>query len=305
VLIGGFLLSMRSELRFPRALWLLPLTAALVWVGNAFRIASLMVVGARWSEELAYGAFHSKAGWLSFCLVTLAVAWGARRSRLLAPVAAGPDEEWEHPAAPLLVPLLAVVATSLVTGAISSQWDWLYGLRIVAGAVALWWFRGRYASPDWSWRPMAVAGALGVAVAVPWIWLGGPPAPFCERVAPVFAGTAGWVLPVWVVLRSVGSVLVVPAVEELAFRGYLLRRLVARDFDLVALSRWTPWAVVGSSLAFGLLHDRWWLASLAGLVYAFAVVRRGRLLDGVIAHATTNALVAAYVLMSGNWSLWL
>jgi len=152
---------------------------------------------------------------------------------------------------------------------------------------------------------MAVAIGLGIAVAIPWILAHKGAAPFEEHVRPFFVDTPAWFLPVWVILRIVGSVVVAPIVEELAFRGYLMRRLVARDFDQVPLSRWTPLAVLGSSLLFGVPHQRWILGSVAGLVYAIAVIRRGRLLDGSVAHATTNALVAVCVLKSGDWSMWL
>jgi hypothetical protein len=40
------------------------------------------------------------------------------------------------------------------------------------------------------------------------------------------------------------------------------------------------------------------------MLYALALSRRGRLSDAVLAHATTNALLAAYVLTTGAWSLW-
>jgi len=54
-----------------------------------------------------------------------------------------------------------------------------------------------------------------------------------------------------------------------------------------------------------LLHgDRWLAGTLAGLIYAFAFLRRGRIGDAVIAHATTNALLAVWVLAGSRWYLW-
>jgi len=56
---------------------------------------------------------------------------------------------------------------------------------------------------------------------------------------------------------------------------------------------------------FGVLHGRLWFAGiLAGLLYSFAVIRRGRIGEAVAAHATTNALLTAYVLLYGAWHLW-
>jgi exosortase E/protease (VPEID-CTERM system) len=304
VLSGAYVVAKRHELRMPRALWLLPLTAVAVWLANGLRIALLMLIGARWSETLAAGAFHSKAGWLLFCLVTMATAWWARRTSLLRTTAANATS-WENPSAPLLVPLLAVLAASMLAATFRLDWNWLYGLRVVAAAIAFLVFRRSISLPPWSTPALAAAVGLGIVVAIPWILGQNEVAPFDQHVRPYFADAPAWYLPVWVFLRIVGSVLVAPIVEELAFRGYVMRRLVARDFDKVPLTRWTPLALVGSSLLFGVLHQRWLLGSLAGLVYGLAVARRGRLLDGIVAHATTNALVAAYVLASGNWAMWL
>ena len=59
-----------------------------------------------------------------------------------------------------------------------------------------------------------------------------------------------------------------------------------------------------SSALFGALHGRWLAGTLAGLLYALALYRRRELADAVVAHATTNALIAANVLATGSWSLW-
>ena len=40
------------------------------------------------------------------------------------------------------------------------------------------------------------------------------------------------------------------------------------------------------------------------LLYAIALYRRGELADAVVAHATTNALLTAYVLAMGSWAVW-
>lgn len=98
--------------------------------------------------------------------------------------------------------------------------------------------------------------------------------------------------------------MVAPIVEELAFPGYLIRRLVTHDLDRVPPTHWTPSAVLGSFLLFGVPRQRRILDSVAGLVCAIAVIRREPLLDCIVAHATTNALVAASVLTTGDWSMW-
>jgi len=73
----------------------------------------------------------------------------------------------------------------------------------------------------------------------------------------------------------------------------------------VPYRHFTVVSVAVSSVLFGLMHgDRWLAGSLAGACYALASIRGARLGEAVGAHATTNALLAAYVLLTGNWQLW-
>jgi CAAX prenyl protease-like protein len=100
-------------------------------------------------------------------------------------------------------------------------------------------------------------------------------------------------------------VVTVPMAEELAIRGYLLRKLISPDFELVDPRRFTWLSFLLSSILFGAMHQRWFAGALAGMAFALALYRRGRLSDAIIAHAAGNAFIAAFVLISGNWSLWI
>ena len=108
---------------------------------------------------------------------------------------------------------------------------------------------------------------------------------------------------VWLLVRVLGSVVTVPIAEELAFRGYLLRRLLAANFDEPSALRFTWLSFVVSSVLFGALHGRWLAGTVAGMCYAWALSRRGRVEDAILAHALTNALLAAAVLILAHWEL--
>jgi CAAX prenyl protease-like protein len=96
----------------------------------------------------------------------------------------------------------------------------------------------------------------------------------------------------------------VPVAEELAFRGYLARRLMTADFESIRRLRSSSWqAVLASSVLFGALHGMP-LATLAGIAFAWCGRRNDRLLDAVVAHSAANTLLAAYVLTTGSWRLW-
>jgi hypothetical protein len=72
---------------------------------------------------------------------------------------------------------------------------------------------------------------------------------------------------------------------------------VSSVFRLVLLSHFLS--------PFGALRGRWLTGILAGTLYALGLYRRGELTDAIVAHATTNALIAAYVLTTGSWSIWM
>jgi CAAX prenyl protease-like protein len=81
--------------------------------------------------------------------------------------------------------------------------------------------------------------------------------------------------------------------------------MIAAEFECVEFTRFSYLAIIVSSVAFGLLHGQRWIAgTIAGALYACAMLRRGQLSDAVAAHATTNALLAGWVLIGGNWYFW-
>jgi exosortase E/protease (VPEID-CTERM system) len=306
VYLTAYLYCQRRALLFPRALLLLPLGAVLAWLANVVRIALIVVVGDHTSPEAALGGVHSQAGWLAFNAVALAVVGWAHGSRLFAREPARP---WrgENPTAAYLAPLLTLVAAGMLTNAVFNGSPLAYPLRMIAGAVVLCCCWPAYAELR---RGAAGGGGLtwpllvGAGVFVLW-WLLEPLAPAGqEDPRAALAGLPPWAVAGWALARAVGSVVVVPLAEEIAFRGYLLRRLVAADFRAVPPGRFTWLAFLVSSVLFGLLHGRWLAGTLAGMAYAGAQYRRGRLADAVVAHATTNGLLTLVALTTGDWRAW-
>ena len=304
VYLGLYLWFDRRKLLFPRAFLLFPLGVAAIWLANAIRLTALVAVGAYVSPAVAARGFHIQAGWLAFNAVALSLVVLARRTQFLRRESAiGATGEPSLTAA-YLTPMLAVVATAMITGLFSDGFDRLYPLRVLAAAAILIYFRRAYSGLRWtvSWR----AVAAGVLVFGLWLALGdsdsgvsvgGGTKARWEALSPALKWT-------WMFGRVVGSVALAPLVEELAFRGYLIRRLIARDFAAVSPTRLTWTSLLISSLLFGALHQRWLAGAAAGVIYALAQRRRGELADSVVAHATTNALLATQALATGDWSSW-
>ena len=298
VFLGTALWLFRKRLRFPRAFWVLGIGTVAPWLANVFRLTALVLVGSFVSADLALGAFHSYAGALLFCGVALGTVWFALRSPWFAAEGHVADGPVTNPASPYLLPFLAMLLAGLLANALSSgSNDLMRAVRPVVGAIALAAFLPTYRSlfvrPAWS------AAAWGVLVAASWVALDAAAGALGHGP---HGGPAGGALSMFV--RAASAIAIAPFAEELAFRGFLARRLVHRDFDLVAPARLSPLAVVVSSLAFGLLHHRPVAGTLAGVCYALVYRRRGQLSDAVLAHAATNAVLVVIAGVTGRTDLW-
>jgi CAAX prenyl protease-like protein len=177
-------------------------------------------------------------------------------------------------------------------------------LRFVAAVVALWLFGREYRKLDW--RFGWAAPLTGVGIFLIWIapgWWTHENA--VSSLGPALAALSPMGRIAWIGFRVAAAVVTVPIAEELAFRGYLARRIMARDFDAVPFAKLTVLSIGLSSVAFGVMHGQHWLVGIvAGLAFAVVLRSRGRMGDAVVAHAVSNLLLAAWVLARGDWGLW-
>lgn len=307
-LISAFLLaylwSYRAELRFPQVLLLFPLGVAAAWVLNVVRIAALVEVG-NFGPDLAIQGFHSLAGWFSVCVLACVMVSATYRLDLFCKARVTANFPACHTrAAAYVVPFLTITAISTVSKAFSrGDFDTLYPIRVVLPAAAILLYRKQFSDLTWKiswWGPLV--GALTFIV---WILFepgadGGSDRAFAVGFGALPPFLRAW----WLFFRLAGAVITVPIAEELVFRGYLTRKLISPDFELVRVGHFTWLSFLGSSLLFGLLHHQWLPGILAGMLFAIASYRRGLLCDAVIAHATCNALLSALVLTTQKWSLW-
>ena len=294
--IGIYAFIFRSDVRMGRFLLLmLPLGVACSWLLNILRITMLILIGARISPEIAVNGFHSYAGWLMFTalafgLTALAqtVPWLHRdgtRSTTPRPLRS-------DPLAAQLLPFAAFMVAGTVAAALAPHpgLGMAFGI-FVLGPVVLF-FLPVFRSLDW--RPDLLTLGVGAAVGIGWV-ISAPPAD--PELGRLLAAFPVWAFAAWAVGRIVVTTLLVPVIEEMFFRGYLLSRLDGAG----------PWrrviAIAVSSLAFALLHGRWLEAGLAGAAFALVALRRGRVTDAIWAHIVANGIVAAVAAAKGDWSL--
>lgn len=302
VFVVAYLVIARHDLRFPQALLLLPLGIAASLATNIVRIVALILVGTYMSPAVAAGGFHARAGWLFFCVIALTLVLLSNRLRFFAHEPA--EARLAHPTAAYLMPFLMLVGVGLLTGLASARFDALYGARILAAAAALVAFRRYYRAVALSWSLTAVA--LGLVAAAAFIVLSPrPDSQSWREWHQEWLALPFWGVLCWTMIRALGSIVIVPLAEELAFRGYLLRRLMARDFQAVPPDRLSVGALLVSSAAFAAVHHGWLAGLVAGLLFGLVQIRGRNIGHAVVAHAVSNAAVAAYVLGFGQWWLWM
>ncbi|OYY93538.1 MAG: CAAX prenyl protease-related protein [Hydrogenophilales bacterium 28-61-23] len=184
---------------------------------------------------------------------------------------------------------------------------WLYPVKIAVVVAALWYYRAGYielfARPNLFWAGL-IAPLLGVVVFVLWInldygWMNlGGGAGYDPRNS---TGDFDWPL---LVLRLAGAALVVPLMEELFWRSYLMRWIQEPGFLDLAPVQIGLRAILISSVLFGLEHSLWLAGIVAGLAYAWLYRASGSLWPPIISHATTNLVLGLWVLSTGAWQFW-
>jgi CAAX prenyl protease-like protein len=211
-------------------------------------------------------------------------------------------------------PTLARVAPFVVFAALTSAQGlfgegsryWLYLVKTLFGGCLIWMVAPWVAEMRWklSWESV-VAGVLVFG-----FWVG------LEGLYPKFGGTAKLWNPhehfgaqsVWawffVLVRVIGSTVVVPPMEEVFYRSFLYRYLVNPGYQSVPLGHfgWRPFLITAG--IFGFVHFEWLPAIFCAAVYQGLVVWKRRLGDAITAHAVTNFLLGMWVIWKGAWNFW-
>lgn len=209
---------------------------------------------------------------------------------------------------PFLVYLLFILVADVLgrLGVSEPALRWLYPVKIFAVVVTLVMCWHHYTelhtvrlSPIWA----GIAVLAGVVVFVLWISLStgwmliGSPTGFDPRTD----GQVDWLL---VALRIAGAALVVPVMEELFWRSFLIRWLDNTDFESVDPGRVRLQSVAIGAVLFGFEHNLWLAGIVAGLAYSVLYMRQRSLWSAVLAHGVTNGILGVWIVQSGQWTFW-
>ncbi len=179
---------------------------------------------------------------------------------------------------------------------------------LVALALAVLW--RHYTKISWRyWWVGALVGVVGIGQ-----WVGmqlalqrfsffSPPVDPFDPFESFSSPATAWA---FIAVRIAGAVLVVPVMEELFWRDFLWRQVLApNDFKLAEVGErgWSPLLIVSTVFAF--VHGNWWLTSIVWALMIGALLVYTKSLGAcIIAHAVTNLLLGVYVLRYRDWAFW-
>lgn len=189
---------------------------------------------------------------------------------------------------------------------LSSAEYWIYPTQtVICGGLVAWFWR----EYDFQrLRNPIFCVFIGVAVFLLWIspqqFLGFP-ARIVGFNPDIFAGRS---LLYWatVVFRFLRFALVVPFVEEIFWRGFLLRFVIREDFENVPMGSFSWLSFVVVALAFGFSHSKpdWIAAIVTGALYNGVAYRTKSLSSCVLVHAITNLVLGLWIMQTKQWGFW-
>jgi len=225
---------------------------------------------------------------------------------------AAPQPAFDRAAWVRILPFAAYLSFFLIgdvlarMGVDAASLRWLYAAKTATVAILLGMFWRDYTELKTglpSMRVAATAVAAGVAVFFLWInlhagWMViGTSSGFDPRTG----GAIAWPL---VVVRIAGAALVVPVMEELFWRSFVLRWIDQPDFLRLDPAQAGFRGFVISVVLFGFEHNLWLAGIVAGVAYSVLFMRHRTIWSPILAHAVTNGMLGVWVVMTGEWSYW-
>ena len=209
-----------------------------------------------------------------------------------------------------LAPMAIFMSFTLVGQTWKSLYPWSYLIKTLVVAAALWLSWPRYTRIRWDyWWLGLIVGTIGV-----FQWVGTQlyleQFRFFQSSSDAFNPLdyfRGYDGMMWgfIGVRAAGAVLVVPLMEELFWRDFFWRSIVSPDFKRIPIGTWAWFPFLGVAAAFSVAHGNWWLTSFVWALMIGALLVKTRSLGAcIVAHATTNLLLAAYVVTSRQWFFW-
>jgi CAAX prenyl protease-like protein len=191
----------------------------------------------------------------------------------------------------------------------SEQMLYLYPIKtlLVAGLLILLW--GQYDElkfSDLKNLPQTAASVvIGLVVFALWINMDWGIATFGDSKGfdPFLIGD-DTTRNIIIFFRICGAALVVPVMEEIFWRSFMLRYVITSDFTSVRIGTFTLNSFLICSVLFGFEHNLLLAGIMAGAAYSLLLYWTKSIFQCVLAHAVTNFVLGIYVLQTGHWQFW-
>jgi CAAX prenyl protease-like protein len=210
----------------------------------------------------------------------------------------------EHPAYPFVAPFALFMLFLALESIHPSVVYLIYPIKTLAVGLLILLLLSRL--PSFDFKQPLLALSTGLVVFVLWVGLG--PSLALGKVEGGFNPflfedkQIGWGLAVF---RILGASLVVPVMEELFWRGFLMRYLIQENFETIPLGRYSHMSFWITTALFASVHGPFApIAFLTGIIYGALFVSTKSLGSVVLAHGMTNLLLGVYVLYTGKWTFW-
>ncbi len=186
---------------------------------------------------------------------------------------------------------------------------WLYPIQVSFVAALLFFYRKDYI--ELKEKVFANAGEVILAVAVGFfVYLAWVRMDFSwamqgeagEGYNPFQAGAGVGIF--FAGIRLLGASVIVPLMEELFWRSFIIRYIISPDFKSVPLGKFTLASFLITIILFGVEHHLWLAGMMAGIAYNLLLYRTGRLWPCIVAHAVTNFVLGIHVLSTEEWFWW-
>lgn len=186
---------------------------------------------------------------------------------------------------------------------------YIYPLKVLTVGFLLYYFKDAYSELKFGdlLNLKATFTACGVGMLVFALWI---KMDWTLVAAGVPQGFNPGLLPdkiiqvVMTFLRISGAVLVVPFMEELFWRSFLIRYIIDKNFTAVRVGTFTWVSFLFTVVLFGLEHHYVYAGVMAGIFYNLLLFKTRSLALCVLAHAVTNLALAIYVVVTRQWQFW-
>jgi hypothetical protein len=187
-----------------------------------------------------------------------------------------------------------------------------YPLQAAVLSAFLWWSSRHIIS----FKTVNLLGSIALGAAVFFLWIGPDVLIPGWRSHWLFSNSlvgqpGSTVAPEWrsdwlvLISRTIKAAVLVAIIEELFWRGWLMRWLIKPEFESIPLGTYGVQAFWGVAVLFALEHGSYWeVGLLTGIVYNWWMIRTKSLGDMFVVHGVTNLLLSLYVIFYGQWQYW-